>query len=99
MLPLFCLRLALGMLLVLLLLRPSLINPRVYRTHFLPVLGLGCLGLSLILTTRGGGAPPALYLALVLAFLGSVSWSAEGAPGGKTLIVLTLFALGATLVP
>jgi hypothetical protein len=99
MLPLFCLRLALGLLAALLLLRPAQINPRFYRTHFLTVLGLACLALVLILTTSERSPPLALYLGLVLAALGSMAWSIEGAPGGRTLIVLTLLATGAALMP
>src|SRR4051812_45732036 len=97
MLALFCLRLALGLLAALLLLRPAQINPRFYRTQFLTVLGLSCLALGLILGERP--PPLALVAALVLAALGSMSWSIEGAPGGRVLIVLVLAAVGATLLP
>src|SRR5262245_22660413 len=96
MLALFCLRLALGLLAALLLLRPAQINPRFYRTHFLTVLGLGCLALALIAAQRP--PPLALVAVLVLAALGSVSWSLEGAPGGRTLIVLALLAVAAALL-
>ncbi len=98
MLPLFLLRLSVGMLLALVPLSPAQINPRFYRTHFLVVLGLGSLALVLVLT---GGAtfPAALGVALGLAFLGSAAWSIEGTPGGRVLIVLTLLALAAALYP
>lgn len=97
MLALFCLRLALGLLAALLLLRPAQINPRFYRTHFLTVLGLGCLALGLIAVEHR--PPLALIVALGLAALGSMAWSLEGAPGGRTLIVLTLVAIAAALIP
>src|SRR5262245_22825608 len=41
MLAVFCLRLALGMLIALAFLSPRLMHPRFFRTHFLTVLGLG----------------------------------------------------------
>jgi hypothetical protein len=96
MLALFCLRLAFGMLAALLLLSPAQINPRFYRTHFLTALGLGAGALALSWDARG----PLLAVlggALLLAFLGSVSWSLERAPGGRVLVVLTALALGAAL--
>jgi len=96
MLPLFFLRLAFGMLAALLLLSPTQINPRFYRTHFLTALGLGAGALVL----QGDAPMPAraaLAAGLLLSFFGSASWSIEGAPGGRTLIVLAVLAFGATL--
>jgi hypothetical protein len=99
MLPLFCLRLALGLLAALLLLRPAQINPRFYRTHFLTVFGLTALALVLLLSTsREASVSWPLYIAIALAVVGSLSWSIEGAPGGMVLIVLTLGAVGASLL-
>ncbi|MBI1914681.1 MAG: hypothetical protein HYS12_08085 [Planctomycetes bacterium] len=96
MLSLFFLRLAFGMLAALLLLSPAQINPRFYRTHFLTALGLGAGALVLL-----GDAPvPAravLTAALLLSFLGSASWSIEGAPCGRTLVVLAALGFGAAL--
>jgi hypothetical protein len=94
MLPLFCLRLATGSLFPLLLLRPSRLNPRFYRTQFLTALGLGSISLLLLLDSPAE-LLIALGLGLFLAALGSMSWSVEGNPGGKTLIVLALAALAA----
>ena len=98
MLAVFCLRLGFGMLACLLLLPAIQIHPRFYRTHFLTVLGLSALavwgawdmGTSLGLALIGA--------ATMLAFIAAVVWSMEGAPGGKTLIVLTCAALVAGLV-
>ncbi len=98
MLPLFCLRLSLGMMASLLILNAAQINPRFYRTHFLTVLGLSSLALVSILTA-GSGFPYYLLLALFLAFAGSFVWSLEGTPGGYIVILLTLAALAATLHP
>src|SRR5262249_35319755 len=100
MLILFCLRLAFGLLAALLLLRPAQINPRFYRTHLLTVLGLGAA--ALVLTSLASASPAPAWIvivALALACLGSLSWSLEGAPGGRLLIVLTLLALGVALWP
>jgi hypothetical protein len=98
MLTVFCLRLAAGMLACLLLLPPRLINPRFYRTHFLTALSLACLTL---LWVRRDAPPLVLTLlgaSVALSFLGSVVWAAEGAPGGRALIVLTTLTLAAALV-
>src|SRR5437870_3137706 len=96
MLALFLLRLAFGMLAALLLLRPSQINPRFYRTHFLTALGLGA-GTLVLLWDAPVLVRAVLAGALLLSFFGSASWSIEGAPGGRTLIVLAVLAFGAAL--
>src|SRR5260370_25356459 len=96
MLALFCLRLALGLVAALLLLRPAQINPRFYRVHFLTAMGLGAVALVLFRDTPWP-LRATLAGALVLAFLGSAAWSVEGTPGGKSLIALTLLALAASL--
>jgi hypothetical protein len=98
MLAVFSLRLAAGMLAALLPLSPAQINPRFYRTHFLTA--LGCVVLAAVFRDDAGGWPllALLVAASGLAFLGSVSWSLEGAPGGRTLIALTAVTLAAALV-
>jgi hypothetical protein len=104
----FCLCLALGMMACLLLLSPAasarpapgrkpLVNPSFFRTHFLTVLALVCLAL---LFARSSGDWPLLAVlaaAMVLACLGSVSWSLDRSPGGISLIVLTTGVLLAAL--
>src|SRR5262249_38528049 len=97
MLALFCLRLAVGLIGCLLLLSPAQVNPRFYRTHFLTALGLGVLALAFSWEAAWGWPGLALAAAVVLSFVGSLSWSLEGAPGGRILIVLTLAALAAAL--
>ncbi len=99
MLPLFCLRLGLGLLASLLLLSPHQINPRFYRTQFLTVLGLGAVALAFLWTEASTPVLATLGGALVLCFLGSVSWSLEGHPGGRLLMVLALLSLLALLLP
>jgi hypothetical protein len=98
MLAVFCLRLGIGMLAVLLILPRAQVHPRFYRTHFLIALGLSGLALW-----GAWSAGTALMLGLIgaaaaLAFLAAVVWSLEGAPGGRTLIVVTCAALVAALV-
>jgi hypothetical protein len=95
MLPIFCLRLACGLIGALFLLSPALVNPRFYRTHFLTALGLT---VAAAIFLRGAGEPW-LWLAvagtILFAFLGSLVWSLEGAPAGQALGVLTAFSAGA----
>src|SRR5438067_2148805 len=97
MLALFCLRLAVSLIGCLLLLSPAHVNPRFYRTHFLTALGLGVVALAFSWEAVGTWLGLALAAGVVLSFLGSLSWSLEGAPGGRLLIVLTLAALAAAL--
>ena len=105
----FCLRLAVGMTGCLLLLSPAatarpapgrkpLANPNFFRTHFLTVLALACLALLFAGANASWLFLAVLAAAMVLAFLGSASWSLEGSPGGVTLIVLTAAVLLAGLV-
>jgi hypothetical protein len=97
MLALFCLRLALGMMACLLLLSPAQVNPRFYRTQFLTALGLACVVLVFVRESAPWPVLALLGAGMFLAFAGSFSWSLEGAPGGRVLIVLTAAALGGAL--
>ncbi len=101
MLAVFALRLAAGMIGCLLLL-PSgrlrsparqIINPRFFRTHFLTALALA--GLALVCVRDSADWPLLTWLgtALALSFVGSMVWGLEGAPGGRTFIVLTTLVL------
>jgi hypothetical protein len=105
MLPVFCVRLAAGLLACLLLLWPRAsagerppVNPRYFRTHFLTALGLACLALLFARATASWPLLALLGVGVALCFAGSVSWSLEGAPGGCALIALTLLSLLAGLV-
>jgi hypothetical protein len=109
MLPVFCLRLAVGLLACLLLLNPDRGRPapgpkadrvgfRYYRTHFLTALGLACLATLFVRDTAPAGLLVLLAAGTGLAVAGSVVWALEGAPGGWVLVVLTAAALGGGLV-
>jgi hypothetical protein len=98
MLSVFCLRLACGMLACLLLLPPRVVAPNFFRTCFLIALLLTCVGTLWEWTTSPWLLVGLLLGANVLAFAGSVAWSLEGAPGGRSLIVLTTLAIGTWLV-
>src|SRR5688572_20430608 len=97
MLGTFCLRLACGLGLALLVLSPTQVNPRFYRVQFLTVLGLLALAGVAWRETAGMWQWAALAVAMAMAFLGSVVWSLDGAPGGKTVMALTAVALLATV--
>jgi hypothetical protein len=101
MLAVFALRLAAGMMGCLLLLHSGrlrnparqVINPRFFRTHFLTALALAGLSLACVRDSADWPLLTCLGAALALAFVGSMVWGLEGAPGGRTFIVLTTLAL------
>lgn len=112
MLAVFCLRLALGMLVSLALLSPRLMHPRFFRTHFLTVLGLGIVALLMGWSTEtdelllaSGGRPwgmqwrrLALIVAAIAPLLGALVWIYERPPLGWTLLVVSILAQLAALV-
>jgi hypothetical protein len=97
MLATFCLRLACGLTAALLVLSPAQVAPRFYRTQFLTVLGLTAATAVLLRDSATLALWFTLGAALVLSFLGSFLWSLEGAPAGRTMIVLDTLALLAGL--
>jgi hypothetical protein len=98
MLAFFCLRLALGLVAALLLLPSRQVNPRFYRTHFLVVLGLTAVAVIFLRHAAEWPLWTALVGSLLLAFLGSLLWSLDGAPAGRSVIVLAAAAQAASLV-
>jgi hypothetical protein len=96
-LSVFALRLAAGMTACLLLLSPTVVNPRFYRVHFLTAFGLAALAAVFAPTAGGWPMGTLLGAAMVFSLAGSVSWFLEKAPGGRTLIVLTLLSLAGAL--
>jgi hypothetical protein len=98
MLAIFCLRLACGMMGCLLLLPPTQVNPRFFRTHFLTALALTGVA-AVFLRDQGTVALWSVLAGAVLCtFLGSMVWMLEGAPAGRVLIVLATAALIGSLV-
>lgn len=97
-LAVFALRLAAGMMACLLLLPASVINPRFFRTHFLTALALAGLSLACVRDSADWQLVTWLGASLALVFVGSMVWGLEGAPGGRTFIVLTTLALAGSLV-
>jgi hypothetical protein len=97
MLATFCLRLSLGLAACLLLLSPAQVAPRFYRVQFLTVLGLVAVAGVFLFQSATAGLLAILAAAMVLAFLGSLVWTLEGAPLGRTAIVLTVLVLIAIL--
>lgn len=96
MLATFCLRLACGMIAALLLVSPEQVNPRFYRVQFLTALGLSALSIVFLRDLPAANEVwlwIALGAAILGAFLGSLSWSLNGAPAGRTLIAVTAVAL------
>jgi hypothetical protein len=89
MLVLFCLRLACGLIGALLLLTPAQVNPRFYRVQFLTALGLTAGALVLLWPAADGWLRLTLAAALLACFTGSFIWSLEGAPAGRSAIVVT----------
>jgi hypothetical protein len=97
MLSVFAVRLAAGMMGCLLLLPVSIINPRFFRTHFLTALALAGLSLACVRDSAEWPLLTCLGAALALAFVGSMVWGLERAPGGRVFIVLTTLALAGCL--
>ncbi len=89
MLAIFCLRLACGMSGAVLILSPSQVNPRFYRVQFLAVLGLIAVAVFVAWRAISGTEWIVLGGTMLLAFCGSVVWSLEGAPAGRTIMLLT----------
>src|SRR5437660_7961846 len=97
MLAIFCLRLTCGLIGSLLLFSPTLVNPRFYRAHFLVALGVTGVAALFVWHAAGPWLLITLCAALLSAFLGSVAWSLEGAPGGRSIIALMVVLLLAIL--
>jgi hypothetical protein len=102
MLALFALRLAAGMIAALLVLTPSQVNPRFFRTHFLTAFGLAAVTAffmwDLLLQGRAGFCLAVLLAAsLLAAFAGSVIWSLRNAPGGRLLGAISAVFFTGTL--
>jgi hypothetical protein len=93
MLAIFCARLALGLIVSLVLLSPRQLHPRFFRTHFLTALGLLVVAALAALIDADLWPRRLLYGAALLALFGSLSWTLDPAPMGRTLIVVTAAVL------
>jgi hypothetical protein len=91
------LRLAAGMIACLLLLPAAVLNPRFFRTHFLTALALAAVAFVAVREDAQAAVLALLVAAMILALAGSLVWGLEGAPGGRTFIVLTAVTLAAAL--
>jgi hypothetical protein len=98
MLATFCLRLACGLAAALLLLSPTQVAPRYYRTQFLTVLGLTAAAAVILRDAAGVGLGVILGASMFWAFLGSFVWSLEGAPAGRIMTILSVLTLAEALV-
>src|SRR5437762_2254902 len=98
MLPIFCLRLATGVIATLLILNPARINPRFYRTHFLLALSLALVAGGFVYASAGAWLWACLGASALGTLLGALSWSLEKSPGGQVLIPFAAVALGASLL-
>jgi len=98
MVAIFALRLACGLLACLWLLSPADVNPKFFRVQFLTALGLSVVAAFFLGETASAELWWSLGFAVGLAFLGSMVWHLEGAPGGRLLILLTAPVLALALV-
>jgi hypothetical protein len=96
MLAAFCLRLSLGLVAFLPLLPAGKMHPRFFRTQFLTALGLAIVALCI-----GFDAQPLilwpLICGVVVALVGSVIWTLDPPPLGRTIgwLATLVFAIGA----
>jgi hypothetical protein len=98
MLPTFCLRLALGMIASLPLLFAAGVQPRFFRTHFLTLLGLLALAVPFLVEQADWLFWFLLGADFLLGIVGAVAFSLDGAPGGRTWVLLAALALLGTLI-
>ena len=97
MVAIFCLRLAVGMMAALALLSPAQVNSRFYRAQCWIVLGLTIVAAVFASDMGGAALSSTLGASMALAFLGSVIWALDRAPGGRIVIVLNSLTLAASL--
>src|SRR5205085_12266758 len=87
MLAIFCVRLALGLILFLPLLWRCSPHPRFVRTQFLTALGLTAIATASAWGEASAGLRGGLIAATGLAFLGAFTWTFEPARGGRLITV------------
>src|SRR5437762_1972050 len=94
----FCLRLACGLVLALLVLSPAQVPPRFYRVQFLTALGLLAVAAFFLRDQADAVLWLALGAGMFCCFVGSVVWHLDEAPGGRILIGLAPPVLVACLI-
>ena len=93
----FCLRLAAGLVLALLVLPAGVVQPRFYRIHLLIVLGLTVAAGMAVRETVADLFWVALGLAGAACVAGNWCWALAGAPGGQASLWISAAALTACL--
>jgi hypothetical protein len=74
------------------------VNPRFFRVHFLTALGLTAVAAAFLRETDSVELWLAISAALILTCVGSIVWHLEGAPGGRSLIILATLTLASALI-
>jgi hypothetical protein len=97
MLAIFCVRLALGLILFLPLLWNCLPHARFVRTQFLTALGLLVVATVSAWDDAGGWLGGLLVAAASLSLLGTLMWTLDPAPAGRTISIAFIAVLVAAL--
>ena len=98
MLAAFCLRLAWGLLVSLVVLPAAIVPPRFYRVHFLTGLFLLAVAAFFLEDTADWWLWLALGVAMLVCLAGSIVWHVRDAPWGKSLVGAGVLALTGVLV-
>jgi len=97
MIAIFCLRVAVGLMAALLLLIPGHVNPRFFRAQNWIALGLTITAATFARHFATLSLWVAFVISILLAFVGSIIWALEGAPGGRWVVLLAVLSLSTSL--
>jgi hypothetical protein len=89
----FCLRLACGLILSLLVLAPAQVPPRFFRVQYLSALGLVAVAAVFLRDVADRRLWLALAAAMLVTFMGSIIWHLRDHPGAGVVLVLANSAL------
>src|SRR5207244_441641 len=98
MLATFCLRLACGLVLSLLVLVPAQVPPRFFRVQYLTALGLLAVAGFFLRDLADVRLWLALTAGMIMTFAGSITWHLDGHPGERVILILANVALLAGLM-
>ena len=98
MLATFCLRLACGLVLSLMVLAPAQVPSRFFRVQYLTALGLLAIAAFFLRDLADVRLWLALGAGMLVTFTGSIIWHLDGHPGGRVMLILANVALLAALV-